>query len=84
MEICVNIRYPALAMAWLLGGFTEAAIAHPITPQSSRFAPVLLTGPTSPTAPVADGPYGPPEEQRFGNSSDAAKAFWGNAQRNGH
>ena len=75
MEINVNIRTPALAMAVLLGGFTEAVIAHPMSPQSARVSPVLATGPTSPTTPA--------EEQQFGNRSDAEKAFWGNAQRDG-
>lgn len=84
METCVNIRDPALAIALLLFGFTEAAIAHPMSPQSSRFAPVLLTGPTSPTVPVADGFHGWAKEQQYGNSSDGVKAFWGNAQHNGN
>ena len=80
----MNIRDPALAIALLLSGVTEAAIAHPMSSQSSRFAPVLMTGPTSPTAPVADGSHNWAKEQQYGNSSDGVNAFWGNAQRNGN
>jgi hypothetical protein len=80
----VNRIAPAMAMALLLGGITEAATAHPVLPQSSRVAPVVLTGPTSPRTPAPDGSYGPAGEQQYGNSSDAVEAFWGNAQRNGH
>jgi hypothetical protein len=83
MEISVNIMHPALAMTALLGGFTEAANAHPRSPESARILPVLPTGPTSPAMPVAEGSYNSSGE-RLGNSANAMTAFWGKAQRNGH
>jgi hypothetical protein len=81
MEIGVHTIAPALVATLLLVGFTEAAVAHAMSPHPTL---IYLPRPPSAMAPAAERAFDLDDEQPQGSRSAAVKAFWSNARRTGN